>query len=307
MTLQKIALGPLAYYWSRADTLSFYMDAMSWPVEIVYLGEVVCSRRHEMKADDWFNVASELRSAGKEVVMSSQILIDNESDRRSMHRLFERALDRQLQVEANDLSAVRTMQQLRQPFIAGPHLNIYHAETLQWYWELGAVRYLPPVEMSGTELAILQQSRPATMQTEVQVWGRMALAFSARCFTARHYRLNKDSCEFRCDAHPDGLLLAARDGKPFLNLNGIQTQSAACIDLNAQLPELKAMQVEVLRIQPQSQHTGAVVAAFALARDTGEVVRMPVSAYPAGADSCNGYWFGAPGMQSRELTNMISV
>ena len=300
MTSQKIALAPLAYYWSKMDTMSFYLDALHWPADIVYLGEVVCSRRHEMKFDDWFSLAGELRAAGKEVVMSSQILIDNESDRRTMHRLTERAVEHGMQIEANDLSAVRTMQQLGQPFIAGPHLNIYHADTLNWFSELGATRFLPPVELSGADLAILQQSRPAGMQTEVQVWGRMALAFSARCFTARHYRLKKDSCEFRCDAHPDGLLLAARDGKQFLNLNGIQTQSAACVDLSAQLPELSALQVDVLRIQPQPNNTAAVVAAFARARDAGEAASIPASAYPAQSEPCNGYWFGVPGMHSQQ-------
>ena len=304
MTLQKIALAPLAYYWSKADTLSFYADALDWPVDIVYLGEVVCSRRHEMKHDDWFALAAELRAAGKEVVLSSQILIDSESDRRSMHRLIERACAQGLQIEANDLSAVRTMQQVQQPFVAGPHLNIYHADTLSWFHGLGASRFLPPAEMSGADLALLHQSRPPGMQTEVQVWGRMALAFSARCFTARHYRLKKDSCEFRCDAHPDGLLLSARDGRQFLNLNGIQTQSAACTDLSAQLPQLLAMQVEVLRIAPQSENTAAVVAAFDLARRTLAGALIPASIYPARSEPCNGYWFGVPGMLLEpEVTN----
>ena len=55
----------------------------------------------------------------------------------------------------------------------------------------------------------------------------MPLAFSARCFTARHHRLKKDECDFRCRDDADGLLLAAGEGEPFLVLNGIQTQSAA--------------------------------------------------------------------------------
>ena len=294
---QKISLAPLAYFWSKAQTLAFYVDAMNWPVDIVYLGEVVCSRRHLIKFEDWFALANELRDAGKSVVMATQTLIDNEADRRAMHRLIERATAEKFSVEANDFSAVRVLNQAGAKFIAGPHLNVYHADTLAWLAGLGATRFLPPLEMSGIDLAAIQQERPAGVETEVQVWGRMALAFSARCFTARHHRLRKDSCEFRCDAHPDGLALATRDKKIFLNLNGIQTQSASCTDLGAQLPALAKMGVEILRLQPQSHHMAEVLAAFDIARNSNSVANVSDSALPASAERSNGYWFGAPGMQ----------
>jgi collagenase-like PrtC family protease len=297
MIQQKISLAPLAYFWSKEQTLAFYVDAMHWPVDIIYLGEVVCSRRHLLKFEDWFALAKELRDAGKSVVMSTQTLIDNEPDRRAMHRLIERAIAEGFSVEANDFSAVRVLHQAGAKFVAGPHLNVYHADTLTWLAGLGATRFLPPLEMPGVDLAAIQAARPAGVETEVQVWGRMALAFSARCFTARHHRLHKDQCEFRCDAHPDGLPLATRDNTIFLNLNGIQTQSASCTDLGAQLPELQRMGVEIVRLQPQSQHMVDVVAAFDMARNSHTVANVADSALPASAERSNGYWFGAPGMQ----------
>ena len=297
MMQQKISLAPVAYFWSKEQTLAFYVDAMNWPVDIVYLGEVVCSRRHLMKFEDWFAIAKELRDAGKSVVMATQTLIDNEPDRRAMHRLIDRATVEEFSVEANDFSAVRVLNQAGAKFIAGPHLNVYHADTLTWLAGLGAARFLPPLEMPGIDLAAIQQERPTGVETEVQVWGRMALAFSARCFTARHHRLRKDSCEFRCDGHPDGLPLATRDKKIFLNLNGIQTQSASCADLGAQMPALAKMGVEILRLQPQSQHMAEVVATFDLVRNSNSVASVPDSALPASAERSNGYWFGAPGMQ----------
>jgi collagenase-like PrtC family protease len=229
--------------------------------------------------------------------MSTQTLIDNEPDRRAMHRLIERATAESLLVEANDFSAVRVLSQAGAKFVAGPHLNVYHAGTLSWLADLGASRFLPPLEMPGVDLTAIQQDRPKGMETEVQVWGRMALAFSARCFTARHHRLRKDSCEFRCDAHPDGLPLATRDGKIFLNLNGIQTQSASCVDLGAQLPQLAAMGVEIVRLQPQSQHMAEVVAAVDTACRLHTSALVPDMALPAAAERSNGYWFGAPGQQ----------
>ena len=299
MNLIKISLAPLAYYWTKETTLDFYRAAMQSQVDIVYLGEVVCSRRHVMKLDDWLALALELRDAGKEVVMSSMTLIDSEADRRNMHRMIEKAGAEGVLIEANDFSAVRAMQ--GQAFVAGPHLNVYHDGTLAWLAGLGACRFSPPIELARDDLAALQQTRPVGMQTEVQVWGRMALAFSSRCFTARHHRLTKDNCEFRCGMYPDGLGLATRDGKDFLTINGIQTQSSTCVDLGAQLPELQALGVDIVRLQPQSSHMFDIIAEFDAARRVGGSARVVPDYLPEHASRSNGYWRAEPGMQWQDV------
>ena len=91
---------------------------------------------------------------------------------------------------------------------------------------LGATRWVMPLEMTREQLATVLQGKPGGLQTEVFAFGRLPLAFSARCFTARHYNLPKDDCGFRCIEHPDGLPLNTREGEAFLTINGIQTQSA---------------------------------------------------------------------------------
>ena len=63
--------------------------------------------------------------------------------------------------------------------------------------------------------------------------GRVPLAYSARCFTARRFNLQKDTCEFKCIDFPDGMTLKTREGDDFLSLNGIQTQSAKVYNLLA--------------------------------------------------------------------------
>jgi len=45
----KLALGPILYYWERETTFSFYDEIAASPVDIVYLGETVCSRRHTLR------------------------------------------------------------------------------------------------------------------------------------------------------------------------------------------------------------------------------------------------------------------
>jgi collagenase-like PrtC family protease len=291
----KLSLAPLSYYWSKEATMRFYVEAMHWPVDIIYLGEVVCSRRHVMRLPDWISLAKACRDAGKQVVLSTLTLIDNEADRRAMLKLIDAALAEDLLIEANDFSAVRAMQ--GRPFVAGPHLNVYHTGTLNWLHELGAVRFTPPIELNGTDLAALQGQRPVGLETEVQVWGRMALAFSSRCFTARHHRLRKDNCEFRCEHYPDGLALQTREHSDFLTINGVQTQSANCLDLSPQIPTLKNLHVDILRLQVQSEHMEQIVHAFDSARQLEQVAAIGPAFLPPQSVRCNGYWNGSSGMQ----------
>lgn len=290
----KLALGPLLYYWPRERVFDFYDEVAAMPVNIVYLGETVCARRHELRPRDWNEIASKLLAAGKEVVLSTQALVESESDLNELRRI---AGETMVPAEANDFGAVRVLSRAGRKFVAGPFLNVFNDATLAMLHELGATRWVAPVEMSATVLADLQRARPAGMQTEVFAWGRMPLAFSARCFTARRYNLQKDGCGFKCVEFPDGLELRTREGELFLTLNGVQTQSGKVCNLATELRAIESMAIDVLRISPQSQGTAAVVDAFArrLRNAIDDATLERTLAPLAVAEACNGFWHGKPG------------
>jgi len=226
-------------------------------------------------------------------VLSTLALLEAESELIALRSICRNG---RFLVEANDLGAVQLLQ--GQPFVTGPSVNLYNEGSLARLAALGLKRWVLPVELSRDTLADLLAAQPAGLESEVFAWGRLPLAYSARCFTARAHNLPKDDCQYRCLDYPDGLTLSTQDDTRFLTLNGIQTQSARTFNLLGQLDELKRLGVNVLRISPQSRGTGQVVETFRAClegrKDVAEGAAELERLMPVGA--CDGYWFGASGL-----------
>lgn len=257
-----LTVGPLLYWWPRPQTLAFYAAVAEGRADTIVLGELVCSRRNDFKFDDWLALARDLRACGKQVVLGTQVLVMGEAEQRSVRRLVEQD---EFPIEAGDATALAALARRAvaptapRPFVIGPHINVYSRAALAELAPLGATRWVPPLELALDAVAHINPTAarltgPAgALETEVFAFGRMPLAFSARCFTARHHRLKKDECGFRCRDDDDGLALATSEREPFLVLNGTQTQSAALQCLLGAGDLLRAAGVQRLRLSPCSR------------------------------------------------------
>ena len=291
----RLTLGPLLYYWPRDRVHDFYEQVAASPVDTVHLGEAVCGKRHELRVGDWMAIGRKLADAGKEVVLSTCELIESETDLRVMRRV---AANGEFLVEANDLGAVNLLAG-KGAFVAGPWLNMYGRLSMDFYRRQGAVRWVPPIELSAAGVGEVLRGYEHEIETEVFAYGRIPLAISARCFTARYNNDSKDECGFRCIEHADGMLLSTQDDQPFLTLNGLQTQSAQVHNLADAVEQMRELGVDRLRISPQATGTIEVINLFhdivsGAVSGAEAMQRMPQW---AASGHCNGYWHGRPGLE----------
>ncbi|HHJ35430.1 MAG TPA: U32 family peptidase, partial [Gammaproteobacteria bacterium] len=288
--IPELSLGPLLYYWPRDEVFAFYESVADSTVDIVYLGETVCSKRRLLRPEAWLQIANMLTAAGKEVVLSTLTLLEANSELSALKKICAEEL---YMIEANDMSAVQLMSGKRS-FVTGPAVNIYNSRTLEVLARSGLKRWVLQVELSRETLSTVHQNRPAGVETEVSVFGRLPLAYSARCFTARAHNLAKDDCQFRCLDYTDGLMLRTREDETFLVLNGIQTLSARTQNLIKEIDDLVDLEIDVLRISPQSKNTPEIIDVFydrLRGRTSCDEAEKMLQRYILSGE-CDGYWHG---------------
>lgn len=293
----QLSLGPNLYFWSEQKIEKFYQEMVNTPLDVIYLGETVCSKRRSLRPAEWIELARQLSSSGKQIVLSTLTLIEAGSELGGVKRLCRNG---DILVEANEMGAVQLMADQKLPFVAGPIMNIYNAYTLKHLVNMGLTRWVTPVELSRDTLAdILRDIKTMGLselpETEVFSFGRMPLAFSARCFTARAHNLPKDDCQLKCIEYPEGLAMDSQEGDQFLTINGIQTQSGHISHLLPYWQEMEDLGVSLMRISPQAEHTAGIIKHYHRAIN-GETDAKKTIAEFINAPICDGYWCGEPGM-----------
>lgn len=215
----RLTLGPVLFNWKPEHLRDFYFRmADEADVDTVCVGEVVCSKRSPFFAPFIPEVVARLAAAGKEVVLSSLALIMTERELKDAREL---AGAEGWLVEANDISVASLL--APKPFAVGPLVNVYNEGTLAYLESLGAIRVCLPAELPAEIIATLAKS--AKSEIEVQAFGRLPLAISARCYHARSRNLAKDGCQYVCAEDADGMAVDTLDDEPFLAVNGTQTMS----------------------------------------------------------------------------------
>ncbi|PJE79489.1 hypothetical protein CI610_01525 [invertebrate metagenome] len=296
----KITLGPLLFFWPRQTVLDFYNAVADCPAfSRVYLGEVVCSKRREIKEKDWLDIAQKLQDSGKQVSLSSLTLLESTSELKQIRHLCQDSL---FEIEANDMAAVYQLSSQQQSFSTGPSVNIYNGHTLAYLQSIGLKRWVLPVELSAQHLEkILTEADDqgaSEIETEVFSYGYVPLAYSARCFTARNMGVNKDQCQFSCIHNPSGIPLKTQEAESLLTINGIQTMSGVPIDLRNQWKIMDQKGVQAMRL---SAHSFDIIR---MAEQLADNICSGITNLLSLEDSCcNGYWFDRSGIE--KITEVI--
>ncbi|MHA1553800.1 MAG: ubiquinone anaerobic biosynthesis protein UbiV [Alphaproteobacteria bacterium] len=288
-----LTLGPVLLNWPAEAWRDFYFEvADEMPVDKVFLGEVVCSKRAPLFDPHLEAVVSRLEAAGKQVIFSTLAEVTSRIDRKLVKRMVDWP-----QVEANDVSALSFL--AGRDHAIGPYMNVYNEDSLEFFVAHGARSVCLPPEIPASGIAALgAKAAELDVALEVQVYGRVPLALSARCYHARAHGRTKDSCQFICDEDPDGMVLRTLDDVPFLTINGIQTQSYTCLNLAGELEDLQKFGVKRFRISPQSVGTRAVVENFHAVLDQQMTPRDAIAGLGDNgleAPFANGFFYGEPG------------
>ncbi len=290
----RLTLGPVLYNWAADELRDFYLRvADEAPVDSVCLGEVVCAKRAPLFEPFIPGVAERLERAGKEVVLATLALVMDARELAAVGAVA--AGDTPWLVEANDIACVGLLQ--GRPHAVGPFVNVYNEGTLEYLVDRGATRVCLPAELPARSIAVL--TRSTTAELEVQAFGRLPLAISARCYHALSRGLAKDGCQYVCKEDPDGMDVFSVDGEPFLAVNGTQTLSFAYCNLLAELAALEDMGVVRYRLWPHRVDMVAVAEIFRGVLDrrmaAGEATAR-LAGMVGGAGFANGFFYGREGV-----------
>ncbi len=290
-----LTLGPVLFNWQPEAWRDFYFRiADEAPVDAVYLGEAICYKRAPLFDDYLEEVATRLKARGKAVVRSTLAEVMSKQERKQVEDVCAGSADL---VEANDGSALYYLR--GRPHYAGPYVNVYNERTLAVLARDGVTNVCLPPEVPASAIeALAPEAAELGVSLEVQVFGRVPLALSERCYHARAHNRSKDTCQFICNVDADGMTLRTLENKPFLAVNGIQTMSYDYLNLLTEIPALQGFGATRFRLSPHSCDMVEVARTFRAVLDdsidAGEA-NARLDALKLDAPFSNGFFYGKPG------------
>lgn len=288
----KLTLGPLFFNWEAEKRRDFYFRmADEAPIDEVYLGEVVCSKREPFFEPFLDEVINRFKAAKKKIIFSSLAIITLPRERAAL----EEKTKGSFLIEANDVAAVQLLQD--KPFIIGPYITILNEGALGYLAKQGAKRIVFAAEVAGKDMISLAAQFPK-METEVQVFGKQPLAISMRCSHARAYGRDKDHCRKACSRDEDGLIVQTLDKEDLWAISGTQTLSAGTLLLAEEALALQTSKITHFRLSPQDMDMVQISRLYRDlldARITPDSLRSTLKDMDKSTSFINGFFHGKEG------------
>ncbi len=288
----RLTLGPLFFNWPAEKRRDFYARvADESDIDVVYLGEVVCSKREPFFEKDLPKIAERLKKAGKEVIFSTLALVTSEREIKAIARRAKQGF----MVEANDVACLQALH--GKPHVIGPFINVFNESARDYLIRNKAKRIVLPVELPAASIEIL--AKKSKSETEVMVFGCQPLAVAMRCYQARAHGLTKDSCQFVCGESPDGLCADTLDKQPILTVNGSQTLSHGYGVLLKELGAMQKMGVTHFRLSPQDVDMVAVAKLYRAVLDKKTAPKEALAKLKkltGKTPYINGFYYGREGL-----------
>ena len=247
----QIALASVPSVWGRSTIKQFYSEMAALPVDIVYVGETVCSEREVLSPADYKEIAALLKQSGKKVFISTLTLMTSSEQFNKTQELISIGYG----VEANSIGVLNLQ---NEHLAIGSSLNIYNKESAKWFADFGAERAILPVELAAKSIAEIAKNVPV----EVWAFGNIPCSISWRCYTARALDISQPECRKKCLKYPQGMVLENVENENLFIIDGKQILSGKTLSLITQLEELRKIGVETIRIAPDIKHTKDIVNLF---------------------------------------------
>ncbi len=288
----KLSLGPIPFLWEKNRIISFYKEIADTAVSVVYVGEVVCSKRAIIGPDMLMTICKMLTDAGKEVVISTFGLMTNQEELEFAEKLCTLPAP----IEVNNIGILNFCE--GKETIAGPHLAIYNGPAAGYFASIGVKRIVFMPELGSDAIRSVSSSVPS-IEKEIITFGNLPLAFSWRCYTARALGVSKENCAISCIRYPEGMPLETMDKMPVYNINGTQIVSAQKVCMIEEMELLKDIGIGYMRIIPHATATSEIIHIYNSVINGSIIPSVAVEELrkfaPEGIS--NGWFHGQPGWE----------
>ena len=293
----ELCLGPSLYNWKREDFTNLYRRVAESPVDTVYIGEVICTKRAGLSIDQIERLAAELTDRGKRVILSTPAIVAGPQEL----DYIEKILKLPYPVEANDMS-VFNLAGGRKELVAGPHIEVYNPVGVEFLMEQGISRVVFPVELPFETIEDCVSK--TGIFAEVVAHGHLPLAFSWRCYTLRAEGLKRSDCKNQCSLWPEGMELKTLEGERVFSINGTSVMSAKALCLVELLPQMEAAGIGAVRIYPHHRHTIETIEIY---KGVIDGTLSPIDAMKGlrslyEEDFVNGWFYGKAGKEYQTTT-----